>query len=141
MFYAPQVKAVLRNYSERHEGCKDITAETTKKIDELFQEMERFVSLGGDNAHSLWVRAQRGPIEAFGNGEEWIEEEMVSSREEFEEWWREDFPFEEKWFLLGIRSTIIASRSRPRNDHVSVFTCDEALRRVGPDKGGHWEVV
>ncbi len=101
MFYAPQVRAILKHYSDRYEGCKDITAETVKKIDELFHEMDRFVSLGGDNAHSLWVRAKRGPIEAFGDVEEWIAEEMVSSREEFEEWWREDFPTEEKWFLLS----------------------------------------
>jgi hypothetical protein len=101
MFYAPQVRAILKHYSDRYEGCKDITAETMKKIDELFHEMDRFVSLGGDNAHSLWVRAKRGPIEAFGDVEEWIAEEMVSSREEFEEWWREDFPTEEKWFLLS----------------------------------------
>ena len=62
MFYAPQVRAILKHYSDRFEGCKDITAETVKKIDELFHEMDRFVSLGGDNAHSLWVRAKRGPI-------------------------------------------------------------------------------
>lgn len=101
MFYAPQVRSILKRYSDRYEGCKDITAGTVEKIDELFREMDRFVSLGGDNAHSLWVRAKRGPIEAFGDVDDWIAEEIVSSREEFEEWWREDFPAEEKWFLLS----------------------------------------
>ncbi len=41
MFYAPQVRAILKHYSDRYEGCKDITAETVKKIDELFHEMDR----------------------------------------------------------------------------------------------------
>ena len=41
MFYAPQVRAILKHYSDRYEGCKDITAETVKKIDELFHEIER----------------------------------------------------------------------------------------------------
>lgn len=138
MFYAPQVKAIIRSYSERHEGCKDITAETTKKIDELFQEMERFVSLGGDNAHSLWVRAQRGPIEAFGDVEEWIEEETVSSREEFEEWWREDFPTEEKWFLLstaeyrGFRTVFLNHKPvitiDPREEHGEWYDLTEFVQ-------------
>ena len=26
MFYAPQVRAILKHYSDRYEGCKDITA-------------------------------------------------------------------------------------------------------------------
>ena len=59
-----------------------------RKPGELFTVLDRFEALGDDTLHDLWQRAERGPIE-------------VSSREEFESWCLEDFPFNKKWFRLS----------------------------------------
>lgn len=68
---------------------------------ELFAVLARFEALGDDTLHDLWQRAERGPIEAFGDVEEWLEKGEVSSRKEFESWWQENFPRENKWFRLS----------------------------------------
>ena len=72
-----------------------------RKPGELFAVLDRFEALGDDTLHDLWQRAERGPIEAFGDVGDGLDEGGVSSREEFESWCLEEFPFKEQWFRLS----------------------------------------
>ncbi len=72
-----------------------------RKPGELFAVLDRFEALGDDILHDLWQRAERGPIEAFGDVGDGLDEGGVSSREEFESWCLEEFPFKEQWFRLS----------------------------------------
>ena len=97
--YAPQIKRLVPS-SIHDRGHRDIDAATKEKVDELFRAIDRFEPVGEDNLHEFWVRAARGPIEAFGDYDDLRECGEVESRKEFEEWWKSDFPAEETWFLL-----------------------------------------
>ena len=99
ILFAPQIKRLIP-HSIHDRGHLDIDAATKRKVAKLFREIDRFEPLGDDNFHEFWVRAPRGPIEAFGDYKDLRSWGEVKSRKEFEEWWKSDFPNEEVWFLL-----------------------------------------
>ncbi len=126
--FAPQIKN-LASFGRRDEGESAIDAPSRQKLDELFATLDRFEAVGEDNLHVLWLRAERGPIEAFGDVEEWLEEGEVSSREDFESWWMEDFPRENKWFRLS------AAEYR---GHRTVCINHRAVIQTNPRDTGEW---
>lgn len=103
--YAPQI----RNYIDwlGHIRYRDYNDQTTydehsyELLDELFTLLKQIAPVSDYGARELWLHAERGPIEAFGDYQEYLEEEMVSSREEFEELWREYYPEEDVWYYFG----------------------------------------
>lgn len=73
--------------------------ESLALIDELFSMMRRLMK-PGENSCYLWVCADRGPIEAFGNVQEWINDGEVETAEEFKQIWKSSYPTERKWYNL-----------------------------------------
>lgn len=126
--FAPQIKAIA-SFGHRDEGKSALDAPSRQKLDELFATLDRFEAVGDDNLHVLWLRAERGPIEAFGDVEEWIEEGEVSSREDFESWWLEDFPYEHKWFRLSAAEYC---------GHRTVCINHRAVIQTNPRDTGEW---
>ena len=58
-------------------------AETYRLLDQLFQKLDLIEQRpDSDGIWDLWLRADRGPIEAFGIFQEMLEDEEVSSYEE-----------------------------------------------------------
>ena len=53
---------------------------------------------GTKDVWDLWFQAPRGPIEKFGDYQEWLGTGEVSNYEEFQEIWLSYFPDEEYWY-------------------------------------------
>lgn len=126
--FAPQIQN-FAFFGRSYEGESALDAASRQKLDELFETLDRFEPVGDDNLHVLWLRAQRGPIEAFGDVEEWLAEGEVSSREQFESWWKEEFPREEKWFRLS------AAEYR---GYRTVCINHRVVIQIDPHKTGEW---
>ncbi len=67
-------------------------------LDELFALLEQIAPTSTNGSRSLWLRAERGSIEDFGNAEEEIADGNYRSKEEFVEAWKSWFPDEVKWY-------------------------------------------
>ena len=69
-----------------------------KLLDELFELLEQVAPESPNGVRTLWLRAERGPIEDFGNAAEEIEEGNYDSEEEFIDVWKSWFPEDVKWY-------------------------------------------
>ena len=58
-----------------------------KLLDELFALLEQIAPESPNGVRTLWLRAERGPIEDFGNAAEEIAEDNYDSEEEFVNAW------------------------------------------------------
>ena len=63
-----------------------------KLLDELFALLEQVAPESPNGVRTLWLRAERGPIEDFGNAAEEIAEGNYDSEEEFVNAWKSWFP-------------------------------------------------
>lgn len=71
----------------------------------LLQVVKKFQCVainGGDEYRALWITVERGPIEDFGDYDEFLEDGEVESREEFEQLWKDYYPEPVKWYLLSL---------------------------------------
>lgn len=68
-------------------------------LDTIFDHIKQIMPREGTtDVWDLWVQAPRGPIEKFGDYQEWLGAREVSNYEEFQEIWLSDFPDEEYWY-------------------------------------------
>ncbi len=84
-------------------------------IDELFQMLQEVESADDNGARELWLCAKRGTIEDFakryGTYEENLEDGTVKDQEEYEAFWRSEFPDEVEWYrFIAIEHTDIRYR-------------------------------
>lgn len=73
---------------------------TNELLDELFALLGRIEKNKKSDSWKLWLKAERGTIEDFGDYNEWLAEGEVESYEEFEERWKEEYPDEVEWFAF-----------------------------------------
>ena len=71
-----------------------------KLLDEFFELIEQIAPVSKNGVRALWLRAERGPIEDYGNAEEEVACGDFDSVEEFIEEWKAWFPDEIKWYQL-----------------------------------------
>ena len=69
-----------------------------KDIEEIFRLIRQIKPNGKNGSRELWLRAERGPIEDFGDYEEYLDDGQVENREEFEKLWLDYYPEAESWF-------------------------------------------
>ena len=102
--YVPQIENkldMLSRFEYRHYGHSYTYDEKSYKLlDEIFELLKKIQPHKNGNQWTLWFKADRGPIEAFGNYEEYKEWGDVETYEEFEELWRDYYPNEEKWYCF-----------------------------------------
>ena len=67
-------------------------------LNELFALLEQIAPVSENGSRSLWLRAERGPIEDFGNAADEIADGNYDSEAEFVEAWENWFPEEIKWY-------------------------------------------
>lgn len=94
---APRIKNLVYGLND---AKYTVDVKTSDIINQIYDELDRIKACGEDNRHELWLRAERGAIEDFGNYDEWLEDEMVNNYEEFVQWWEDEYPEEEIWFNL-----------------------------------------
>ena len=86
-----------QNYRSYNSNCS-YDERTYELLDEIFVLIKRISPVSKNGARELWFTAERGTIEDFGNYDELLEEGEVESREEFERWWKDEFPNETEWY-------------------------------------------
>ena len=102
---------------------------TYELLDEIFSLLKRISPVSKNGVRELWFTAERGTIEDFGDFEEMLADGDVDSREEFENWWHDEFPNEVEWYnfsavedekigyrgiLVGNRLVIVDDKRKPR---------------------------
>lgn len=75
--------------------------ESEKLLDELFALLEQIAPVSENGTKTLWLRAERGPIEDFGDAEELIREGDYDSKEQFIESWKINYPDEIEWYQFS----------------------------------------
>lgn len=102
-----------------HFGMQSCTYDekTNELLDEFFSLMEQIAPISENGTRALWLRAERGPIEDYGDPEEVACGEF-SSVEEFINEWKDWFPDEVEWYQLqalelkdeGYRAVMLAHK-------------------------------
>ena len=113
---APKVKHyiyILKDQDYRaynnHTSYDDRTYEL---LDEIFTLIKRISPISQNGARELWFTAERGTIGDFGNFDEMLEDGEIDSREEFEQWWKDECPNETEWFnFTAVEDTDIGYRA------------------------------
>jgi len=93
--FAPEIDNITDN----------INRETAPVNFDIYQKMENVYSVfscvkpvGDDELRETWLEVERGPIDAFGNFEEFKESGEVETPEDFEKLWKDYYPEETKWY-------------------------------------------
>jgi len=69
-------------------------------LNELFLLLEQVLPISNNGARTLWLRAERGSIEDYGNVKEEIENGNFANEEEFVDSWKDWYPNEVEWYEL-----------------------------------------
>ncbi len=95
---APSVNLYIHQLDHHNAAITDAGA--IKLINELFESIHKIKRCGEDERRELWLCAQRGPIEDYGDFEELKDFGDVDNYEEFENLWRQEYPEEVSWYHL-----------------------------------------
>ena len=127
--YAPQVNNIAHALKDRSNLTDpgDIAL-----MEELFRLLSIVEPADEDGRRSLWITAERGPIEAAGSFEDYRDLEEVDTYDEYVERWKWYYPDERYWY------NVIAVR---RDDYMAVLLNRQIVLEVDPDhtavlKGG-----
>ena len=88
---APQIDLMLYQIQQHPAVLDD---KTKHLINTMFRKMQDLTNRGDDERRELWIPADRGTIEDFGDFEEYLTED------EFEELWLSQYPNSIKWYKL-----------------------------------------
>ncbi len=94
---APDIKNRIFNLRD---GKITVNDETTVIIEKVFEELHKIEPCGDDERRDIWLQADRGTIEDFGDYEELREWGEVETYEEFENWWKDSYPTEKVWYHM-----------------------------------------
>ena len=98
---APLLDELITSATKRSSPLNEPTKELVLS---LFRQMEVIAPIGDDNLRKLWLTAERGALEDFGDYEEYIAAGDVSGKAEFEALWLSYYPDPIKWYKLTTAS-------------------------------------
>ena len=91
----------LRRVDYGHVGnCTSYDEKTYELLDELYLELRKIAPMGDRNRRELWLRAERGSLDDWGNIDEMVEDGEFDCREDAESYWQDMFPEQEYWYHL-----------------------------------------
>lgn len=94
---------LLDNLIERAQMHPDLLVQTDKEhLLKIIDHLQCVAICGDDEYRELWFTVERGSIEEFGDYDDYLENEMVENREEFEELWKAYYPDPVKWYLFSV---------------------------------------
>ena len=96
-------------------------------IDEIFSILRRIKPINDDEWRTLWIHADRGPIEDYGDYEEWLAEKMVKNRDEFNASWLRDYPTDMIWYSFS-------AVERKDTGYRAIFVGHKMVIEVDPKK-------
>ncbi len=94
-FYAPQIDPIIEGSSP---GNNQISHGTYLKLKDTYKAFSCIKAGADDKIRHTWLEVDRGPVEAFGNYEEFREDGEVSSRKEFDRLWKDYYPDKTVWY-------------------------------------------
>lgn len=94
---APQVDLLILNAQRFHHRESQ---PSTKSVERLVGEIKKLKVQGDDDFRSLFIEADRGAIDDYGNFDEFLEDGVVDNYEDFVEMWKGEYPDEKKWYRL-----------------------------------------
>ncbi|MDO4543505.1 MAG: hypothetical protein Q4C01_03035 [Clostridia bacterium] len=98
-------------------------------LNELFAVLQKVEPAGNARkTWELWLRAERGAIEDYGNYDELLEEGEVESYEDFEQQWKMWFPDEVEWLNFG-------ALQDEDIDYRAIFLRNKFIIELDPRKG------
>jgi hypothetical protein len=102
MYFDKRIAApLLDDLIEIASGAPEASDDATKEhITVLIDKIKTLDICGDDERRDLWLWAERGSIEGFGNYEEYLEYGDIESYEEFQSLWQAYYPEEMKWYKL-----------------------------------------
>jgi len=93
--FAPDADIIVNNSNS---GTDLINRSIYQKLTKIYSVFSCLKPVGDDELRETWLELERGPIEAFGNFEEFQENGEVESMEDFEQMWKDYYPDETKWY-------------------------------------------
>jgi len=89
VLFAPQIDTIIEGKNPEN---NPITKSAYLKLKDIYNVFS-FIKPGDDDEiRQTWIEVDRGPIDAFGEYEEFKESDMVESPGEFEQLWKEYYP-------------------------------------------------
>lgn len=95
---------ILDNLIVEAQSHPDLLSQVEKDaLLHIIDKLQCVAVCGNDECRELWFTSERSSIEDFGDFEEYLENEIISNKKEFEELWKEDYPNSIKWYLFSVR--------------------------------------
>lgn len=94
-FFAPQIDAIIERFNPKYDF---ITPDIYLIMKDIYGILSCVKSSGDDEIRQIWLEVERGPVEAYGDYEEYKEDCEVESPEDFEQMWKDYYPEETKWY-------------------------------------------
>lgn len=132
--YAPQISNHIHwlsqnSYMQGNNYPYDATS--VQNILDIFDLLQK-IKQTREDVWELWLTAERGPEEAFGNFNEMLQCGDVDSREEFEEWWKGEFPEETMWYEF-------VAVERKDINYKAIMLSNKMIIEIDPRKSGGFE--
>ena len=130
--FAPTIDGYIKYLAHRYRQINQCSIpfddRSVKDIDEIFRLIKQIKpTREDDDVRDLWLSADRGPIEEFGDYDELLEEGEVDSRSEFEELWNVYYPDETVWYAL-------CTVEREDNGFRAIFLNHDMIIEIDPRK-------
>lgn len=132
---------IIDNYISilKHNDKITFTQESWDLIDTLFSLLNQIKPCGEDNLHELWITAPRGKIADYGNYEDFLKDQIVSNKDDFEKMWKMDYPDEIYWYRLNTisfkRNDVDEFKAISLNSNIIVQSPYTNLNEVGSELG------
>jgi len=94
---------ILDNLIVKAQSHPDLLNQAEKNtLLSIIEKLQCVAICGNDERRELWLTVERGSIEDFGDYDDYLENEIVENKKDFEKIWKEDYPDSIKWYLLSI---------------------------------------
>ncbi|MBR6051393.1 MAG: hypothetical protein IKP68_09370, partial [Clostridia bacterium] len=124
---APQIDNFKFRYHREEYNVDD---KSQKLLDQLYSLLSEIEPSGDDDRHTLWIRAERGTIDDYDDYDTLLQDGDVSSREEFEDNWKRDYPDEYYYYRL----TTVQYK-----DWRTVALNGDPVIQIYPENNGGWD--
>ena len=110
---APDIDSLLNCFERGFLNPSAPSEALCKAMDLLFEMLREMAPLRkNDEAKAIWVTIPRGSIEDFSSYEDMLEWGDVKNREEYEQYWLEEYPDPVCWYELVIAEAFHKDGSR-----------------------------
>jgi hypothetical protein len=93
--FAPEIDNIIGNVNRE---TAPVNSEIYQSLKNVYAVFSCVKPVGDDELRETWLEVERGPIEAFGDFEEYKDGGEVENREDFEQFWKDYYPEFTKWY-------------------------------------------